>query len=1679
MEENFKSVDHKYHILKKIGGGGFSEVYLVEGPGGESALKLLKDVSASGTQTALGEFKNEFAVLKNLNHPHIARILDFGYDDAIGRYYYTSEMITGSTIFDATEGLTVESVTDLIVQCLRALEYLHSFHIYHFDIKAANVLVVPDTTLTVKLIDFGLAGIDPRGRLIGTPSYMSPEIVNRETADWRADLYSLAVLWYFCLARFNPFRAKVPRETLQNQLRLVPPPPSTFNEEVPRWMDAIIMRLLEKNPVKRFSHTARVLREINRCATKKYPLETRETLVSYLPQEGELVGRKKELEQVRNELRELVEGDEKSKAVLVEGRLGIGKTRFAREFKYEAQLADIRVQMAHASDAESYAGWCEALGEHISDGEGLEVFILEDVEALAGEETAYQKFLGLVSRASRPSGDAKVLLMLSAGPTDDEQFTEALRSVIPTNIELANFTPAELTDYLASLTGLDQPPEQLVEGIYSRTDGNPLFVTEVLKALITGGGLFDEGGRWRMTVFEDVGIDFSKVDIPSTVEDLLLAGVKKLTKGERTVLEALAVTRKPSSGDQLKSYSGVKDPFPALRELVKQNIIERSEEHLFTFGNELMGHTLYSSIPLEQRMKYHDRIAAALEAEGAPFEGIAHHQSYGTDAAKALSSSLALGERYLKRGRGRKAVRYLERAESIIPGEDVEARVDVLLKKGEAFLIRRDYEQAEELFSQVEVLVKALPDTEQAAHRGVEALIRLGGTFMKLMAFSRARAVFTEAKVKLHTKVIDPIRELTVENFLGTVLMSEGRYREAKELFENTRVVWKQLAHEDRAHATNNDLGMVLLALREVDGAREAFKEDLSFAEEIDDDLLISRAHYNLAQLSVVEGNLDEAIIEYKECAEVCKRAENTELLLRAYNGLGNIYHLRGELDQSVGYYERGLALHERAGDMRGGAAINVNIGIIENARKNYDAALDALIPAVEMIKGLPDKSAIDWTALSRGFLELGDVYKNQGKLDEAAESLSQAYDIAVSHDSAAPQRFWILYTLAEVARERGDEKQIRSLVTQMRPIATTDDEKQKLHELTKEFSIDAASVSKVVSEPSVSAEKERKKEGERRSRRASPYEKVLEINKLINAERDLNYVLKTVIYYALELAGAESGAIILLDEEGELTVANHRNMDGREDEVAFSRTLARRVLEEGKPVVTDDALADDRFTNEESIAIHQLKSIMCLPIRAKGRVIGVLYLDHRFSPGAFNEVDMKLIDAFTDQVGLAIVNARLVEMLSQRKEALSAELSAASVRIEHYEEQLREREVSMLEKDYGAIATRSAAMRDTLRMLDKVSDTDLSVLLVGESGVGKELLARALHDHHAQRKKGRFVAINCGAISATLMESELFGYKAGAFTGANRDKKGFLEEAGGGTIFFDEIGELDPQLQVKLLRVLQEQEVIPVGATRPVKCDVRVVAATNRDVELMMKEGTFREDLYYRLCQVKVVIAPLKERTEDIPELAKQFIAEVAGERELSIHPRLMKRLIEYSWPGNVRELKNLIHVAVAMTDGDVIAMKSIPTTSAFAHYFTDGEKREPSMSISAPSVEPTPPPTGGAMIDASNAYDPGMSWRDYERDIIAKAYAAYDFHAATAATELGISAATMYKRVNEWNLKEKSNELFDAPFVYHKGFTLDDYRDRIFKVALDHAAGKPMQAIVNLGISQGYFYKVMKKLR
>jgi DNA-binding NtrC family response regulator len=349
-------------------------------------------------------------------------------------------------------------------------------------------------------------------------------------------------------------------------------------------------------------------------------------------------------------------------------------------------------------------------------------------------------------------------------------------------------------------------------------------------------------------------------------------------------------------------------------------------------------------------------------------------------------------------------------------------------------------------------------------------------------------------------------------------------------------------------------------------------------------------------------------------------------------------------------------------------------------------------------------------------------------------------------------------------------------------------------------------------------------------------------------------------------------------------------------------------------------------------------------------------------------------------------INLDRLEMVLQR--ALRTHTIEAENRQLH--EQLNER--------YGleAIIGRSTAMQEVFDTVRQVAPARTTVLVEGESGTGKELVAHAIH-RLSSRARGPFVAVHCAALSPTLLESELFGHEKGSFTGATERRRGRFELADGGTLFLDEIGEIEPATQVKLLRVLEERTFERVGGQETVEVDVRLVAATNRDLKKMVEEGRFREDLYYRLFVVAVKLPPLRDREGDLPLLIQHFVTELARENDKKLEgitPDAVSALSAYRWPGNVRELRNVIERMVVLTRGDRLTVRDIPSA----------------IRAEAPSLAPGSAPRGGA-----------LSLEESERSMVVRALRAHDGNVTKAALDLGISRRTLHRKLNEYGLREK----------------------------------------------------------
>ena len=416
----------------------------------------------------------------------------------------------------------------------------------------------------------------------------------------------------------------------------------------------------------------------------------------------------------------------------------------------------------------------------------------------------------------------------------------------------------------------------------------------------------------------------------------------------------------------------------------------------------------------------------------------------------------------------------------------------------------------------------------------------------------------------------------------------------------------------------------------------------------------------------------------------------------------------------------------------------------------------------------------------------------------------------------------------------------------------------------------------------------------------------LMKVSTTINSIRGLDDLLERLVELLFEVVPAQRGAIVLTNE-GSFETSLVFGLDrahGKDRAVTVSRTIVQQVLRDGVALLANDGVSEWTQATDSLISTGA-HSVMCVPMILLDRKIGVLYLDTTQPRDQFNNEHIKLVAAISGIAAVAIENARQFEWLETENERLLSD-----VNVEH----------NMIGE--------APVMQRVYHFISKVAPTDATVLISGESGTGKELAARAIH-RNSKRAQKSFMAVNCAALNESLLESELFGHEKGSFTGALAQKKGRLEIADGGTIFLDEIGELTPPLQVKLLRVLQEREFERVGGTVTIKVDLRVIAATNKNLEEAIEAGEFRQDLYYRLNVVSLEMPPLRDRREDIMLLANYFADKYGTRcnRKLKgFSPEARACLTSYDWPGNVRELENAVERAVVLGTTDQILAEDLP---------------------------------------------------------------------------------------------------------------------------------------------------------
>ena len=485
--------------------------------------------------------------------------------------------------------------------------------------------------------------------------------------------------------------------------------------------------------------------------------------------------------------------------------------------------------------------------------------------------------------------------------------------------------------------------------------------------------------------------------------------------------------------------------------------------------------------------------------------------------------------------------------------------------------------------------------------------------------------------------------------------------------------------------------------------------------------------------------------------------------------------------------------------------------------------------------------------------------------------------------------------------------------------------------------------------------------------------EALLAASAAINGTIDLPTVLQSIAESAANVLGAEASSVMLLDAaRGKLVfkaVVGPGTESLLDEEFDATLGIAGKVAQSGRPLLVRDTYKDPAFfagIDEKSHFIT--RSLIAAPLLYRKQVLGVVEVMNRRGGAEFTPTDLEVLQIFGNLAASSAAHAKAHEELKNENRGLRESLPR------------------------NPIIGSSPALKQVLALCERVAGTNATVLLLGETGTGKEVAARRIHERSPRREKP-FIAINCAALPETLLESELFGHEAGAFTGASSTKLGRFELAQGGTLFLDEVGDISLSTQIKLLRVLQEREFARVGGIKTIACDVRILAATNRDLKKAIEAGDFREDLYYRLNVVPVHLPPLRERREDIVPLLDYHVARTATEFgwvKPQFTPEAIERLCAYRWPGNIRELRNVVERAVLLCDDGRITPAALPPEIA-----------------------------GGAAASCVEVGEGGSALEGYEKAMIIRCLEEHEWNQTRAAAALNISRDNLRYRLRKYSIK------------------------------------------------------------
>lgn len=1637
---------YKFKRLEPIGMGGMGRAFKAFDTETERWV-VLKFLLESFTPEQRDFLKQEIRLLSRLSHPNLVKVFDYFENQGGMRPegpFFSMEWVENP----------LDSHPSRFVQLCQGLDYIHGRNLLHRDLKPSNLRVNSNGIL--KILDFGLASpISHEADIgIGTWQYAAPETFWGDHSVL-SDIFSAGAVFYELFSGRLPYEKPLTRS---NRNPPKPPPLAQLRQDLPEYLCDVIDRMIHLDPTRRPSSASMILaylRQHDSAIPQAPSPAVFERILEKIPR----VGRDSEWQLAQNFLSS--ESISSTPRLLkITGPMGVGRTRFLDELKWWLQERRYQCQILPGDSKQDWARllWNLAAPEALKTNtspSSLQIF--ERLRQIIGDRPWAFIWTDLHLRSSHERERLKEFLgLLQTGPSrwiailefESREFSWP-EWENETTIALRDLDPSQAKDLLHSVPMQNKLSPAKEKKCLSLGGGRPLLLLRALQENKSGlnANTWPESVSAHLKGLSSTALRVLSLlvahptPVPSSQGRFLFSGDESDWEEALFELDSIGVLRPRSFAEPeiALAHGSLKE---AYRRFLGENIMKQAHlrwveyllktadtdtasaffslnsDHAFAGGEPELGKTWeWKAAELaEQRMDYRqacDRYSRWLAfAENDSEKMVAHaHLAYLHYRLGDFDAALRSYDDWF---------RY---------------RVDdpsFLQKAKHRFytgLVLSAMGRTKEAQMRLKECLAIADPNKHPEHRRYQARahLLLSTQEEKSRAFDVAKA-----HLNLALELGQEIPELRgeIQKKLGDIERSQGNLDTALNFYRSALETFTSCGQRQGQAIAQQAIGMTLRKAGRLSEALPSIRDSVRLAKEYGETLPWARYRDNLALLLLDLGNYghastiqsqthpillslgnaeDRALVrlqraalkaylgQYREAEAMLRNFQTEESLISFPYLVPSFHFFCGELAYLEGNYEQAESSFRKAGEnphadaetewrslwgiFRSRWRLGRLIEFDEMTVTPHSAMWAAFIPI--MGRELKDWKRKDLTSLLREIKACEFPEQRRDAYELLAAKLTREGNSGLSKKLAHAAR------LETTRIYRGLQEELKMDFEKNRGLLEDDEEIDSLLPAPAEKALPAASGS-----PSQ----------EKRGISEARFRQFHALTRQVAGKEELADILERVIDAAIEFTGAERGFLLLKNEgdsqgplqDFKIKCARGLNQASLDKEIfELSMSAVRLAVDSGAPLLTDNAQLDPRLMGRPSVSSFHLLSILVVPLEIEGRILGALYLDHRRESESFCEEDVILLTAFSAQAALAIQKAVAFEALKASKKAMESRIDIQSKTIESLNGRLAQ-DRKNFKYQYGEIIGVSPKMTKVFQLLEHVTETTIPVWIFGESGTGKELIARSLHFNSA-RKKNPFIVENVSAMPEPLLESELFGHKRGAFTHADKDRIGLFEQANGGTLFLDEIADMSLAMQAKLLRVLQDGEVRPLGSNKKIKVDVRLVTASNKDLSFLVGEGKFRQDLFFRINGLTIPLPPLRERKEDIPLLVEYLMEKFS--HEFGFTPGEMMEesyqvLMRHSWPGNIRELENVVRNALLFSKGRPIGPDL--------------------LLIQAPASPSSQNP---------GPLSPGKPIND--RDALIDALTRHSMNKARAAIELGISLRTLYNRMDEHRIPKKKKLL------------------------------------------------------